>query len=541
MSSDNTNRAISLDGLRSETIDWLKTPEAVPVVSLATQLIEQYHWSLLQESVTLRFRCLLVGTFERGAILLAKPLPNPEEIEQDRQHALEALPARWKSAELVYFCREQPSSEQLQAFQKTTQKTLSGRTVTTSAVSFESKSYWGPTGSEVESALKNSSVGGLLTMLNLLLHQQTELSNFWERVRETRPWASYTLMAICTLTFGWAEIVGSTTDNWTLLRFGANYAPLTLESGQWWRLIGSAFLHIGWLHGLVNMYSLQAVGPTLERLLGSFRFLGIYTLSALTGSFASAYLSDSAISAGASGAIFGLFGSAVALGLRHQSAIPNPVRQALVKGMLPAIGVNLVIGFSVAGIDNAAHLGGLVAGALAAAIIPPKVARPQLPLVPRAGFALIAVFLLGTQLFVLSQAKRGFKLEDVAHHQVEVGHWTVSVPVIFNKSPKGNFYEGPGINLVFTDRPYPVERKKPVPIQLAKWLGEDYGNPVKYDKSITLNGRDWLFFRSSDGISALFAVTQEDGLELRIGSFYPANSPDSGTAVVDFMVASVKP
>ncbi|HQR34905.1 MAG TPA: rhomboid family intramembrane serine protease [Blastocatellia bacterium] len=163
-------------------------------------------------------------------------------------------------------------------------------------------------------------------------------------------------------------------DRFTLLAFGAQNNEL-LQNGQWFRLITPAFVHIGLLHILLNSYVFWSVGPMVEKLYGSARFLAMYLLTAAGGSLASflnhSWKHDSiGASAGASGAIFGLFGVIAVFSFRYRSELPPRFLQALKSGVLPAIAVNLMLGFSMKQVDNAAHIGGLLTGGLLALLIP---------------------------------------------------------------------------------------------------------------------------------------------------------------------------
>lgn len=146
----------------------------------------------------------------------------------------------------------------------------------------------------------------------------------------------------------------------TLLAFGANYRPFVLN-GEVWRLLTSAFLHIGILHLLVNMYALYVIGPQLENFFGRWKYLLIYVVSAISGSLLSIAFSTQ-VSAGASGAIFGLLGALLYFGYHYRVYLGNVMKSQII----PIILLNLGIGFIVSGIDNAAHIGGLVAGVFAA-------------------------------------------------------------------------------------------------------------------------------------------------------------------------------
>lgn len=204
-----------------------------------------------------------------------------------------------------------------------------------------------------------------------------------------RPWVTWILVACCVGLWGWTYVWLAAGDRTlTLLRFGANYGPLVRE-GEWWRLFGAMFLHAGLVHLAVNMLSLLAVGSTLERYYGHVRYAALYAVAGLAGSLASASWMDR-LSVGASGAIFGLCGAVVWMGRRYRAEIPARLRRQLAGGMVPCIGYNLLFGFLVPGIDNAAHLGGLVAGlAFAALVAPAATLRPAQRLRPAAAAVLL--------------------------------------------------------------------------------------------------------------------------------------------------------
>jgi rhomboid protease GluP len=149
-------------------------------------------------------------------------------------------------------------------------------------------------------------------------------------------------------------------DNESLLLWGANFKPLTLQ-GEAWRLITSCFLHIGIFHLLMNLYALFYIGLLLEPYLGKSRFATAYILSGITGSIASIFWNDLTISAGASGAIFGMYGVFVAL--LTSNIIEKSARQTLLTSIAIFVGYNIVVGLKPdSGIDNAAHIGGLIGG-----------------------------------------------------------------------------------------------------------------------------------------------------------------------------------
>jgi rhomboid protease GluP len=147
-----------------------------------------------------------------------------------------------------------------------------------------------------------------------------------------------------------------------LIGWGANYRPLTM-GGEPWRLFTSMFLHFGIIHLATNMYAFYSLGRMLEPFIGKWRFILLYLFAGLGGSAVSLWWhsNDASVSAGASGAIFGLFG--VFAALLTTDLIDQTIRGQLLKSMGSAILLNLLIGLY-AGIDNAAHTGGLLTGAV---------------------------------------------------------------------------------------------------------------------------------------------------------------------------------
>lgn len=146
----------------------------------------------------------------------------------------------------------------------------------------------------------------------------------------------------------------------SVLRWGADYGPLTLH-GQWWRMFVSTFLHFGLIHLLFNMFVLFNIGLFLESLAGRTPFVVLYLVCGLGGSAASLAWHPSIVSAGASGAIFGLYGALLGFLVRHRGSIPAESLASLRKGALTFIGYNLLFGLR-PGVDMAAHLGGLATG-----------------------------------------------------------------------------------------------------------------------------------------------------------------------------------
>lgn len=171
------------------------------------------------------------------------------------------------------------------------------------------------------------------------------------------------LIAVNLILFLILSFSGGSTNPETLIRFGAKYDP-AITNGEWWRLFTSIFLHIGFVHLTFNTLALYYLGSVVERIYGSVRFLTIYLLAGLSGSLAS-FLYNEALSAGASGAIYGCFGALIYFGLKRRAQF----FQSFGKELYTILLLNLAISFIVPGIDLFAHIGGLIGGFLASVLV----------------------------------------------------------------------------------------------------------------------------------------------------------------------------
>lgn len=176
------------------------------------------------------------------------------------------------------------------------------------------------------------------------------------------PYVTYAIIGLNILIFILMYIFGNGSNNInTLIKFGALNKTLVMN-GQYYRLITNTFLHIGVIHLAFNMYALYILGKDIESFYGKTKFILIYLISALIGSFVSIiYMSDTSLSAGASGAIFGLMGSLLYFGFNYRTVINNSITNQII----PVIILNLIIGFTTSGINNYAHIGGLIGGYIA--------------------------------------------------------------------------------------------------------------------------------------------------------------------------------
>jgi membrane associated rhomboid family serine protease len=178
-----------------------------------------------------------------------------------------------------------------------------------------------------------------------------------------------------------------------LIAYGAKLNSY-INAGQWWRFVTPIFLHGSIAHLLMNMYGLWILGPYVERLYGSAKFVVFWVLSGIAGVVASyltvrpethaggpvgrfLFKAEDLASVGASGALFGLIGVLFVFGIKFRHELPEGFKRAFGTGMLPTILLNVFIGYVFPFIDNAAHMGGLMAGAVLALFVGYK--RPHEP------------------------------------------------------------------------------------------------------------------------------------------------------------------
>jgi rhomboid protease GluP len=176
-------------------------------------------------------------------------------------------------------------------------------------------------------------------------------------------WLTFSIIVVNVLVFLLMALSGAgiiEPDPTIHIRWGSNFIFYT-STGDYWRLFTNTFLHFGILHLAMNMYALYMVGMFLEPMLGKIRFLAAYVGAGLLASLTSLWWhTDGVNSAGASGAVFGLYG--LFLGLLSANLIPELLRKDLLNSTLIFVGYNLLFGSLKGGVDNAAHIGGLFSG-----------------------------------------------------------------------------------------------------------------------------------------------------------------------------------
>jgi rhomboid protease GluP len=196
---------------------------------------------------------------------------------------------------------------------------------------------------------------------------QAEIRSFAGQVKAAMPRVLATPMiaALCVGLFALMVASGVPVfdpDPQAMYAWGANFGPDVVLDGQVWRLLTSAFLHFGLLHLALNMWCLLSVGPLVERLFGHLGFAALYLLAGVGGSLASLWAHPVSFGAGASGAIFGVFGGLLAFLAVHRHVVPPAVLKPLRASAISCVAYNTLYGLMIPAIDNAAHLGGLATG-----------------------------------------------------------------------------------------------------------------------------------------------------------------------------------
>ena len=177
------------------------------------------------------------------------------------------------------------------------------------------------------------------------------------------------LIVINVIVFFVLSFSGMTEDAEFMLEHGAMYVPYILEGEEYYRLFTSMFMHFGMNHLMNNMIMLGAIGWNLEYEIGKIKFLIIYFASGLCGNILSAMgdimIQEYAVSAGASGAVFGIVGALLYVAIRNRGRIGNVSG----RGLAAMIILSLYYGFTSSGVDNLAHIGGLAAGFMLAVLL----------------------------------------------------------------------------------------------------------------------------------------------------------------------------
>ena len=207
------------------------------------------------------------------------------------------------------------------------------------------------------------------------------------------PILTYTLIGMNVLAYIGTVVsgssVGGSVGGNSLLEKAALNGP-AVANGDVWRIITSGFMHYGALHLLFNMYALYIIGQMLEPAIGRLRFGLIYAVALICGSVGALIVSPHALTAGASGAVFGIMGAAI-LVMRNRGIDP------MQSGLAVWLGLNLLITFTVSNISIGGHIGGLIGGGIAAWILvelPDRVRLPRWGADAAAGVLAVAAFVV---------------------------------------------------------------------------------------------------------------------------------------------------
>lgn len=189
------------------------------------------------------------------------------------------------------------------------------------------------------------------------------------RYRQAIPSVTIGIVAVNVLVYLILESQGDTRNGLFIAEHGGMYPTFLLYDHQWWRLLTAGFLHFGAAHLVNNMVILYCMGSRMERAAGHIRFLVIYMLSLLGGSLLSyavmLHTGEFAVSAGASGAVFGIIGGVLWIVLLCKGRLED----ITTRGILIMLLLSVYFGFSSSGVDNWCHIGGAVTGFVATAIL----------------------------------------------------------------------------------------------------------------------------------------------------------------------------
>jgi len=272
-------------------------------------------------------------------------------------------------------------------------------------------------------------------------------------------------------------VFGNITDLGSLIATGANLKSATV-GGEWWRLGSSIFLHVGVAHLALNVYGLWVLGRLVEQMHGSVRTLAIYLLSGLFGALASTYLGGGATAVGASGAVLGLMGAAVAeLGIYHKDYPRRWARSLL--GMLVVLSLaQIAIGFFYPIVDQWGHVGGLLSGALLGMLLSPKARRAS------AFRRIAATFLAATALvffmytaFSVATTNYTETLRGYDRVTRSVGGLQVDVPTSWEKISERELFD-PGVAALLDLRRVPAAEGLDATIS-ARLEAEHFGGALR--------------------------------------------------------------
>ncbi len=197
------------------------------------------------------------------------------------------------------------------------------------------------------------------------------------------PWVTTGLIAVNLAVHLWS-LRGGPLDMDAMVKLGGKAAPLITDTGELWRLVTANFFHWNLLHLGVNLFVLFNVGGALENAYRRWDYVFLLMLSGVCSMAASVWWSPEAVTAGASGMVYGALGGLVIFGLKYRTILPTRYRRVLGEAAVPLVLLLFLMGFASPGVDNAAHLGGLLAGLGVAPLLRPRLLAEGR--VPEVGF-----------------------------------------------------------------------------------------------------------------------------------------------------------
>ncbi len=239
---------------------------------------------------------------------------------------------------------------------------------------------------------------------------QRRMRSFPELLKASTPrvLATPAIVTLCVLWFAMIQAHGvpsTSHDAQAMWVWGGNYGPSVLLDGEFWRLFSSMFVHLEFLHLAFNMWCLLWFGPLVERLFGRAGFVALYLISGLGGAIASLWYHPMVVSAGASGAIFGIFGALIGYLIARQDVSPSSVLQLFRPGVIVYLVVDSLLGLTVPSVDGAAHVGGFATGCVCGLVLHRP--WPSSPINSGKGRRLVAVFGLALGLLGIFTATAG--------------------------------------------------------------------------------------------------------------------------------------
>lgn len=302
------------------------------------------------------------------------------------------------------------------------------------------------------------------------------------QVQRKRPFTptTYAILGAIAVAFVAEGLVGNDAaveDSVALLRLGALYLP-AVRDGDWWRLGSYAFLHIGWVHILMNGWALWILAPQLELTYGSNSTMGMFAATALAGGGASTLWAifrggPAVMAAGASGGLFGLFGGTVALAWRVRYRLPPEARKSVFRRILLTLAINVAIATQFP-VDSAAHLGGLISG-IALGLWAPLASMPERPWHKPTHW-----FLIGSALLLAA-------MEGAAFARAV--------------KPKPRVLRGAGVEATIPGLLVPIEPGVaiiPGEVQLSVYSDQEPLQIYSGDDAVHIGDRTWVRERSSE-------------------------------------------